>query len=322
MLPPIARLLAIVFEATRRSTPRIWLAAGVALTLTAAPAPAHAQLLKRIKQAAAEKAADAAGRKVLGEDSASAAPATAASRGGASSSASGSASSSASSTRQSGPTKLDITAERLDQFLVAMEPATAAAKERAAHAAAVKRRDSYDKCMGDAQAKQTQAMMRGEAAGPTKAQQAEIERLSDHASALVEQMIKAQQAGDTARTRQLAEESQANSERALILSNPMIGKLCGTQVPPRPGSLDETRLREMAMPRRIDGMSPAQFGLMRERVALYFLAPEKVSTLTAEERAALDAKRPQLAPFIAAWKDGGMEWATWSDVWSAWQKKS
>jgi hypothetical protein len=320
MLRPVARLLAVVFDASRLSAPRIWLTAGVALTLAAAPAPAHAQLLKRIKQAAAEKAAEAAGRKVLGEDSTKAAPA-ATPAAGASGTASR-ASSSASTTRQSGPTKLDITAERLDQFLVAMEPATAAAKERAAHAAAVKRREAYDKCQADAGMKQTQAMMRGEAVGPSKAAQAEVDRLNERLNALMPQLLAAQQANDTVRLRKISEESQATSERVLFLLNPMIAKLCGAQAPSRPGPLDETRLREMAQPRRIEGMSPAQFGLMRERIALYFIAPEKVSTLTGEERAALDAKRAQFAPFIAAWKEGGMEWATWSDVWSAWQKKS
>ena len=321
MLPPLARLLAALFRAGRPAT-RIWLAA-TAVTLAVPAAPAHAQLLKRIKQAAAEKAAEAAGRKVLGEEAKDSTPAAAndsATPSRATSSAASRATSSAASARPSGPSKLEITPERVTHFLVAMEPAVAASRERAAHAAAERKLEDYHKCMALAGQKQTEAMMKGHATSPTKAQQAEIDRLLDLGGNLVQQMLVATQAGDTTKARVLSDSSVAVSTRANAMLNPFIGKLCGTTVPPKPPMLAESRLRDAEKPRRIDGWSETQFGLMRERIALHFLAPEK-SGLTPEERAAVDARRADFAVFVAAWKTHAQNWATWSDVYSAWQNK-
>lgn len=317
MLPPLARLLTALFGAARPAT-RIWLAA-TAVTLAVPAAPAHAQLLKRIKQAAAEKAADAAGRKVLGEEAKDGTPA-AASGGATTSGTAARAASSAAPTRSSGPSKLEITPERVTQFLVAMEPMVAAAKERAAHAAAEQKVEDYQKCMALAGQKQTEAMMKGQATGPTKAQQAEIDRLLELGGDLVQQMLVATQAGDTTKARILSDSSVAVSTKANAMLNPFIGKMCGTTVPPKPGQLAESRLRDAEKPRRIDGWSETQFGLMRERIALHFLAPEK-SGLTPEERAAVDARRADFTIFVAAWKTHAQNWATWSDVYSAWQNK-
>ena len=316
MLPPLARLLATVFGAHRPAT-RIWLATAVAAGLVLPAAPAHAQLMKRIKQAAAEKAAEAAGRKVLGEDSTAAAR-PAAGNGAAATARPASAAPAAPAARSTGPTKLEITPERVAQFLTAMAPTADAARERGAHAAALKKVEDYQTCMGLAGQKQTEAMMKGQAVGPTKAQEAEIERLLKISEALTERMLAAMQAGDTMKTRVLTDSSVAVSTRALALQNPMVAKMCGATPPSKPAPLDEGRLREASKPRRIDGWSPAQFGLMRERIALHLLHPDKVDMAPAE-RAAIDARRADLGPFLAAWKSGGMEWATWGDMWAAWR---
>jgi hypothetical protein len=206
------------------------------------------------------------------------------------------------------------------QFLAAMEPMVGAAKERAAHAAAEKKLEDYHQCMALAGQKQTEAMMKGQATGPTKAQQAEIDRLLELGGNLVQQMLAATQAGDTTKARILSDSSVAVSTKANAMLNPFIGKMCGTTVPPKPAQLDESRLRDAEKPRRIDGWSETQFGLMRERIALHFLAPEK-SGLTPEERTAVDARRADFAIFVAAWKSHAQNWATWSDVYSAWRSK-
>jgi hypothetical protein len=283
-------------------------------------APAHAQFQKKIRQAATEKAAEAAGRKVLGGDRAADSAATAPRPATAARASAATSAAAAPAARPSGPAKLEITPERLALFLTALEPATEAAKERAAYAAAEKKLEDYHACMAAAGQKHTEAMMKGTATGPTKAQQAEIDRLLDQAGAMNQRMLVAMQAGDTVKTRVLTDSSVAASTRAQALLNPFIGKMCGTTVPPKPAPLDETRLRAAEKPRRIDGWSPTQFGLMRERIALYYIAPDK-SGVTPEERAAIDGRRTELAPFAAAWKARSAEWAGWSDVWSAWGNK-
>ena len=317
MLPPFARLLAVVFDPARRPAPRIWLGAAVALTLAAAPAPAHAQLLKRIKQAAAEKAAEAAGRKVLGADSASASTPASADAPAAPAASRGAASAPA---RSSGPAKLEITGERVGLFLTAMEPALDGAREREAYLAAKKKREQYDKCVGDVQVKNAQAMARGEdVPTPTKAQQAEMDRIADRGTVLVNEMMAAQQRNDTTKMRLLSEESQRNLFRMTLLATPAIGKVCGTTPPPQAVEPDEQRMKEKSRPRKVDGMSATQFGRMRERIAMYLVAPDKPNDLSAEEKSAIDARRAEFAPFVKAWKEGSLEWSYWGDVFSAWK---
>ena len=318
MLPPLARLLAALFRAGRPAT-RIWLAA-TAVTLAVPAAPAHAQLLKRIKQAAAEKAAEAAGRKVLGEEAKDSTPAAAndsATPSRATSSAASRATSSAASARPSGPSKLEITPERVTHFLVAMEPAVAASRERAAHAAAERKLEDYHKCMALAGQKQTEAMMKGQATSPTKAQQAEIDRIMAANDGLSQALLAAMAASDTARTRVLSDSSLRMNFRASMLMNPMIGKLCGDKAPTKPEPLDEQRMRKAALPKRIEGWTPAQFGLMRERIAMHLLMPEQ-SPLTPEERSAVDGKRAGFQPYLAMWRETG-DWKSWGEIWSAWR---
>ena len=313
MLPPLARVLAVLFHAGRPAT-RIWLAA-TAVTLAVPAAPAHAQLLKRIKQAAAEKAVDAAGRKVLGDEKAADSAATSASNGGGATSSARSAP--ATAARANAPTKLDITPERVDQFLVAMAPYLEVERERQAYLAADKAVRDYEKCLVTAAQKQAELMMKGQAASPTKAQQAEIDRIMAANDGLSQAMLAAMAANDTARSRVLSDSSLRMSFRASMLMNPMIGKLCGERTPMKPEPLDEQRMRKAALPRKIDGWTPAQFGLLRERIAMHLLMPEK-SSLTPEERSAVDGKRAGLQPYVAMWHDTG-DWKSWGEIWSAWR---
>jgi hypothetical protein len=314
MLPSFARLLTALFRPGRPAT---WLAAAV-VTLAVPAAPAHAQFLKKLKQAAAEKAAEAAGRKVLGEDrkDSSAVAAQPASNAGAAPAAARPAVSSAPA-RSSGPTRLEITPERVDQFLAAMEPTLQVAREREAFAAAGRKVVEYEKCLGVAGQKQAELMVKGQAPQPTKAQQAEIDRIMAGNDALSQALLAAMAAQDTARTRVLSDSSLRVNNRAMLLMNPLIGKMCGDKAPTKPTELDEARLRKASIPRKIDGWSPTQFGLMRERIAMHFIAPEK-SGLTPEERGAIDAKRAAFQPYLAMWRETG-DWKSWYEIGQAWR---
>ena len=116
-----------------------------------------------------------------------------------------------------------------------------------------------------------------------------------------------------------SQESQRNLFRMTMLATPAIGKVCGTTPPPQAVEPDEARMKEKSRPRRIDGMSATQFGRMRERIAIYLIASDKPNDLSAEEKAAVDARRADFAPFVKAWKDGSLEWSYWGDVFSAWK---
>jgi hypothetical protein len=302
MLPPLARLLSASLAAT-------------VVSLAVPATPAHAQFLKKIKQAATEKAAEAAGRKVLGDDKPADGAAAPAAASGAS--AARSSASTAAAPRANAPTKLDVTPERIDQMLAALEPYREVVKQREAHAAAEKKVEDYNKCLAAASQKQTAAMMNGTYTGPTKAQQAEVDRLLDQANEMNQRMIAAMQAGDTLRTRVLTDSSVRISTKAQALLNPYAAKACGTEAPPKPAQLDEGRLQKAGVPRRVDGWTPAQFGLMRERIAMYLLMPEKAN-LSPEERQAVDGKRAGFQPYVAMWKETG-DWKSWGELWSAWK---
>jgi hypothetical protein len=201
-----------------------------------------------------------------------------------------------------------------------MAPALEAAREREAHLAAKKRYEQYNTCVSETQVKSVQAAARGEdVPGPTKAQQAEMERLADRGGVLVQEMMAAQQRNDTTKMRLLSEESERNMVRVQLLSTPAIAKACGSTPPPKPVEPDEARLREKARPRKVDGMSATQFGRMRERIAMYLVASDKPNDLTAEERQAIDARRADFGPFVKAWKEGSLEWSYWGDVFTAWK---
>ncbi|MDF1505926.1 hypothetical protein PYV61_23440, partial [Roseisolibacter sp. H3M3-2] len=219
-----------------------------------------------------------------------------------------------------GPAKLDITGERVGLFLAAMAPALDAARERGAYLAAKRRHEAYSACVTETQVKTAQAAARGESVpAPTRAQQAELDRVNDRNAKLVDELSVAQQRNDTARVRLLAEESQHNLLRVMVLSSPAVAKACGATPPQQPSEPDAARLREAARPRKVDGMSATQFGRMRERIALYLVAGDKPNDLTPEEKRAIDARRAELAPFAQAWKDGSLEWSGWSDVFTAWK---
>jgi hypothetical protein len=70
------------------------------------------------------------------------------------------------------------------------------------------------------------------------------------------------------------------------------------------------------------GMSATQFGLLRERIAVYLLTRGKEDPFTPAERSALDARLNELDKLTAYFRDGALEWSSWSDLREAWNGKS
>ena len=311
---------------TSHSFRSIVLAAAAVAGLSAAPRPADAQLMGRLKKAAAgavaDRAADAAARRVLG-DSAAAPADAAAPAGGAAASRSGSTPAAAASR---GPDKLDITSARIDTFIVAMRPLVVAARERQAFVDLQKKEQEWQECRGRAIQESTAAMMSGDRSKlPSPAAQKQIDAYLDHNSKLSEQMVAAMQAGQMERQQQLADSMMVINEKAQALQYPAIGTQCGQKVvaPKAPaGELREDgSIASTVGPDRAatGGWSPTQFGRLRERIALYLVAPDKATDLSADERAAIDARRADLASYAAAFTAGTMEWKSWGDVWTAWR---
>lgn len=297
-------------------------AAAVAL---AVPGQAEAQLMGRLKKAAAgavaDKAADAAARRVLG-DSAAAAAETPAS--GTSSRGASSRSSSASASRA--PEVLEITSARIDTFLVAMRPVVQAARDREAFAAKQRKAKEWEECQGRVMQASAAAMASGQgSAGPSEAAQKQIDALLEQSMALSEKMIAAQQAQDYAKQQFWADSMMVLNEKAMALQYPRVTAECGAKVvaPKEPtGEVGEDgRVISHSAPDQAatSGWTPTQFGRLRERLAIYLIAPDKASDLKPEERAAIDARRADLKPYADAFAAGTMEWKGWGDVWRGWK---
>jgi hypothetical protein len=311
---------------SRRSSsllrPAVLVAAAAAL---AAPSAAEAQL-GRLKKAAAgaiaDRAADAAARRVLGD---SAAPASA---GSASAPRDASSSASAAPASSRGPEKLEITSARVDTFIVAMRPLVAAARERQAFLDLQKREQEWEACRGRVVQATAMAMASGDrSALPSDATQAKIDALIEQNLKAGERMLAAAQAGNTALQQAIADSMMVVNEQAQALQYPRIATECGKKVvaPKAPaGELreDGTVASHVAPDQSATGgWSATQFGRLRERLAIYLVSPEKANDLTPEERAAIDARRADLAPFAAAFAAGTMEWQGWGDVWRGWSTR-
>jgi len=309
---------------SRRPSPssrRVLLAVAAVAALLAAPRPADAQL-GRLRKAAAgaitDRAADAAARRVLGDSAAASTGAAAPARGA-------SASASAPAPAARGPEKLEITSARIDTFVVAMRPMVAAARERQAFIDLTKKAEEWEACRGRAVQSAAMAMARGDqSAVPSPAAQQQIDALLERSMAMSERMLAAAQAGNTALQEQIADSMMVLTEKAQGLQYPGIARECGAKVVVPKGPAGELRedgsIASTVGPDRAatGGWSPSQFGRLRERLALYLVAPERANDLSPAERAAIDGHRADLAPFAAAFASGAMEWKVWGDVWSAW----
>jgi hypothetical protein len=209
--------------------------------------------------------------------------------------------------------KAEITNERITQFIDAMGPVIAAGREVRAERAAKEQLESYHKCSAEAMLK-----------GPgtlTNAQSAESERLAEQVSKLSGQMLAASGSRDTIRINQLNDSIQVLSDKQMRLIYPQIVK-CGARPGKRAASNIQTDFHGTITnpaPARIAGMTPAQFGRMRERIALYLVAPQKPNDLSADERAALDARSKDLAEITAGFRSNLYNWQTWSEIWNAWK---
>jgi hypothetical protein len=271
----------------------------VALVGTAST-PAHAQLLKRIKQAAVDKVVDKTVDKAAPGAGNSATPAVP------SSAASSAAPSSSSSSL------VEINDDRVTSFITAMEPVLAASRSLRAERDAKKRFEAYEACHASAMLKPPATM--------SKAKEAEVDRVVDAVQKLAEQVTTVYASQDSVRIARLTDSMQVLTDIQQRAMYPAIEQ-CGK----RPAAVRATVRTNYdgsiagVAPARVPGMSPAQFGRMRERIALYLIAPDRPNDLTATERSSLDARAKDLEEITAGFRGKSLNWSTWSEVWSAWK---
>jgi hypothetical protein len=280
-----------------RPTPhpaRVALAASLGVALLAAPAAAHAQfggLLKRAAAAAAEKAGEKSGVRGAAEQGGGAAPAGALDA-----------------------SLVDITPERLDAFVAGMRGPVEGARRRVAATAAqeawrtakvdfVSRQSARDACLKTFAQRATPVM--------SNAAVRRMSQVGERLPQLAMQQSQAEAAGNTQRAEQLRDSLDVLTGQYFELQYPGSTRACGTpprrpsETPPPEGPKADDPAFRPALPA---GMTPTQFGLLRERVAAWLLASDKRYTYGDQERQALESRRAALAPLTPFFRDRSVEW--------------
>jgi hypothetical protein len=289
--------------ALRRAAHACAAAAALATTAIAAtPRDAEAQLLRRMKQAAQEhianKAVDAGASRIAGEETAPpGAPAAA-----------------PAATRNGGSSRLEITPERIDAFVVAMRPMVAAVERRRAEsarqAAYTKRKDAWTACTDSNRA-------RVQYAPPATAGIEENGKWMDRSADYQVRSAKAGVAGDEAAAAALQDSMIAATYKGMTALYPAMGA-CGDYVyAPAPVPAAQSRADSSAVP-TATGMTPTQFGLLRERIAAFIITDGADDGFSPAEREALTAKKSALAPLGPLFRDGSLAWTHWSDLPGKW----
>jgi hypothetical protein len=270
------------------------LACGV--VLLAGPAAAEAQFGKLVRRAAAaatEAAAGAAGGRAA---EAAAAKTGVAVPGG----------------RAADASRLAITPERIDAFVVAMRGPAEAARQRAANAEASKARAAAETAQREQNSTYgtcVQQHIGGRVPDLAAAQRAE--RFMDRFHAVNERRGKAYETGNTALGEQLADsvaDAQADMQNAIY---PGLTKRCGRPVRQVAAAsvVAAAPVSDAAFrPAVPAGMTPIQFGVMRERVVAWLVAEGRGAALDAAERQALESRRAALAPLAPLFESRTLEW--------------
>lgn len=292
--------------AGRRAVARLALgvACGTAL-VAASAAPAHAQFGRLVKRAAAAATEAAAGAAAGRATNAAAAKA-------------GVTSGAADAGEARDADQLDITAERLDAFLVAMRGPAAAAEQRAAYAG---RRAAWDKATADyADRNRVYDACRTRFVSNTRpdvspAALARQERIANTVTALADRSVQAQQAGNTALVARLADSVEVLQHATEQVLFPTLARSCGarpTKPASEPPSDDAPAANGPAFrPAVPAGMTPRQFGTLRERVAAWLLAADRRYVYAPAEQQALESRRAALAPLTPLFRGDHLAWGSY-----------
>jgi hypothetical protein len=285
----------------RRTASRapLGLAFGTALgtALLAAPAcAAHAQFGKLARRAAAAATEAAAGR----------AAKAAAEKAGVSAGDAGSVGSA---------DQLEITPERLDAFLVGMRGPAVAAQQRAAYEA---RRATWEKVQGEHEhRKEAYSKCLGDVTNPGQPDTSPTAvalhaRLVDALEALGDRSAKASAAGNPPLAARLADSVEVLQRAMMSVQYPALARRCGqppSTTSPQPPADDAPAPSSPAFrPAVPAGMTPRQFGLLRERVAAWLIATDRRYAFSPAEQQALESRRAALAPLAPLFRGDHLPW--------------
>lgn len=257
----------------------------VAALVPFAPGTAHAQLGKLIKKAAQGAAQGAIQGEVKG--AADGAPARAESRGAA---------------------PIAISSQSIDALLSALGPTAAAAAQyesaRARHDAQRTKHERHRACRDTVHRRYQSATL-----VPTRATMDAQVAYGTKVAAIMERYTAATQAGKADAAQAMLDSAGALGE---AMENDLIPALkqCGAYVP-TPG--ESPRAPDLPAPQVPPGMTPTQFGLLRERVAAWLLT-DGAYKVGPDEKSALEGRAKDLAPLGPLFRGHTLRWTSWGDL--------
>ncbi|HYW31217.1 MAG TPA: hypothetical protein VE869_06880 [Gemmatimonas sp.] len=223
-----------------------------------------------------------------------------------------------------------VTPERLDAVIVALAPLVEEARRDAAAGAVEKsfraKRTAWEKCV---------ELAGKNATGLSEAYLNASEKETGKSAEAMGRLAKAMQGGDK---RKVAYLQDTVGVYTMEMTAMMVGAKCGPAMY-TPSALIEAQLardagaggevdesgrvrRDLNVPEAArKGLTAQQFGVLRERVAIYAIELAKgdgsessLASFTAAEHAALKSRANELKTMAPFFRDGHMRWATWGDV--------
>lgn len=223
-----------------------------------------------------------------------------------------------------------VTPERLDAVMVALAPQVEEARREAAAGAVEKsfraKRTAWEKCV---------ELAGKNATGLSEPYLNASEKETGKSAEAMGRLAKAMQAGDKRTTAYLQDTVGVFTMEMTAM---MVGAKCGPAMYTPSAMIEAQLVRDAGTGGEVDesgrvkrvfivpeasrkGLTAQQFGVLRERVAIYAIALAKgdgsessLSSFTDGEHAALKSRASDLKAMAPFFRDGHMRWTTWGDV--------
>ncbi|MES3035515.1 MAG: hypothetical protein V4813_16055 [Gemmatimonadota bacterium] len=222
--------------------------------------------------------------------------------------------------RQSGAARVALTPQRIDAFVLAMQPAKAYALEvQAARESQVRyerRQKEWEACK-----ERVVRAANGVAQTLSVSQQMEMGELATKSVALMQSYTTHASAGRYAAASAALDSADRIGVRGFTMQFPAMST-CGVPAPrpveaPKPPAASQAA----TIPPNPGGMTGQEFGRVREIIAVYLITNGSDKSLTSDDIAVLGPRQQELAQFTELFRSGALEWAQWGNLGSAWNAK-
>jgi hypothetical protein len=216
--------------------------------------------------------------------------------------------------------RLEITTERIDVFLVAMQPvvahAVAVQTAMQAQAAYETRQKQWEACK--------ERVGRSVAGRPAQFTPAQLERVGE-LSIRNTQLMTTYQAAAASGNIRVVNAVQDSMEIAgmeiLIMQYPALSA-CGMPAPrPLPPPPPPTPTQGEMIAESPGGMTGTQFGRLRELIAVYLRTGGGAPGFSSTEQSAFGERSKELAALEPLFRSGALEWSRWDTMGKNWRAK-